>query len=334
VYAVITGAVNRGFSVANTWGHSPNSTSSRGNVTNTPDDYYVTGNVYYYALLFRALPTQIAGYFCVTYFPFIDINMRFMQPYKGMFDSPGTAAHSISLAYLTASSLKVPLDALDSCHYKVAWFAIMNTISPLLPIVVASLLTIEATDARVYFIMSKSAFSIIFVYLVAYTVSLPLAWPPRYRRLPRFTISLADLMGQCHQARFIADPIFDISRPRSSKEKMDAWILLRENKYLFGWYLGRDGKRHLGFDAVETENDGITGHVRFVPPSAKWVRALDKKPSWVARLFRRKVTKKNEDPGVYEMVCRRTRSGVYHRTQGEQEHEYFMSGARSTAVEV
>src|SRR5579862_9593513 len=204
------------------------------------------------------------------------------------------------------------------------------------PVRSISYISITETDSRVYFTFGLPALPVVMAYLLVYNISLPLAWPQRYRRLPRRMLSLADLMGQCHQARFLADPVFDISHPRSSNEKMNAWILLRENRYLFGWYLGRDGEQHLGFDVTETETGGPTSSVKWVPPKPNWVRAANRPPAFISRLFRRNGAKvvRSEDEESIEMQRSRTRLGAdgegLHRRYGD----YFMHGALSSAVDV
>jgi hypothetical protein len=57
-------------------------------------------------------------------------------------------------------------------------------------------------------------------YLLAFNVSLPFAWLTRSMRQPRYNTGLADIMGM-YQARFLADPLFDIASSDCSKEKME-----------------------------------------------------------------------------------------------------------------
>ena len=118
-------------------------------------------------------------------------------------------------------------------------------------------------------------------------------------------------MGTCHQARFLLDPLLDIAGPKCSKEKMQAQLLLRENRYLFGWYLGRDGKPHVGFDIAETEVCGFTGLVKWIPLTKDSKRKSDSKPPLLKRLFRKKYSKvqqKSAEEGM-EMVSILTHSG-------------------------
>lgn len=143
-----------------------------------------------YAILFRSIPTYVAGLFINTIIPSIDLNMRFMQPFVEMLpivQQPGQAAKTALLDYITLSSLQVPLTAYANEHYKVSWFSTLNTISPLFPIFVGGLLTVSPTPngEHVHLSFSLSAYIGIIVSLVLYSISLPFGYPHAHRLLPR-----------------------------------------------------------------------------------------------------------------------------------------------------
>jgi hypothetical protein len=246
-----------------------------------------------WALIFRSAPTYVAGLFTSTIIVWIDLNMRFMQPFRNMFGElpdesfgrrvkdfvgwpwwrrrtsmnaepeqriPAKAEESILLAYITLSPFQVPLTAWDKGHYKVCIYSTLSTLSPLFPIFVGGLLTVTPNETydRVNFSFSLSAYIGIVVSLVLYSFLLPMAMPGAYRLLPRQLYSLADLMVMCHESKFMASPHLDITDPdrTPSKEHMEARILLTDDRFLFGLYQGRDGHRHIGFDvAQEREPD-------------------------------------------------------------------------------
>jgi hypothetical protein len=99
-----------------------------------------------------------------------------------------------------------------------------------------------------------------------------MAMPGAYRLLPRQLYSLADLMAMCHQSKFMASPHLNIADQHRtpSKEHMEAHLLLTGDRFLFGRYNGRDGKRHIGFDvAQEPEEDGGPWkNVEHIPPES------------------------------------------------------------------
>ena len=334
IIGLTNGAIVKGGFSVEAWGHIANS-SSAANSTSAFDlawDSIKSGSIASYAYVFRALPTQLAYQFAVAYLPTLDRHMRFTQPFVGMFDEGGDAANTIALSYLTASSLDVPLHAFNKGHWKVAWFAILATLAPLFPILVSALFTITQTGSKLYLALEWPTFAMVMGFLLAFNVSLPLAWPTRSRMLPRYIFSVADIMGMCHQARFLADPLFNIASPGSSKEKLDAQLLLRENKYLFGRYLGRDGKSHIGFDVSETEIGGPTGTVKWIPPKAGYIREADKRPSVLYRLFQKKHGKLQRNASEEGVKLRhiRTRSGV----SLEEQHGQSERLSHSTGVHV
>jgi len=303
IYALVIRLPNKGFSLPNNlklpstfyygWGPS--------NHTLPPvDPADPKSTVLLWALIFRSAPTYVAGLFTSTIITWVDLNMRFMQPFRNMFGKrpnetfgyqvrdfigwpwwrrmkasafatepePATAAESILLAYITVSPLQVPLTAWDKGHYKVCIYSTLSTLSPIFPIFVGGLLTVtpDETYDRVNFSFSLSAYIGIMVSLVLYSILLPAAMPGAYRLLPRQLYSLADLMAMCHESRFMASPHLDITDPERtpSKEHMEARILLTDDRFLFGVYHGRDGHRHIGFDvAQEREPDfGALKNVR------------------------------------------------------------------------
>lgn len=262
-----------------------------------------------WALMFRSAPTYAAGLFTSTIVTWIDLNMRFMQPFRNMFGegrkksiwqrsrgwlgwrpraassannteppeedrTPAKVAESILLAYITVSPMQVPLTAWDNGHFKVCIYSTLNTLSPLFPIFVGGLLTVTPNEKydRVNFSFSLSAYIGIMVSLALYSILLPTAMPGAYRLLPRQLYSLADLMAMCHESKFMASPHLDIThRERTpSKQHMEARLLLTDDRFLFGVYHGRDGHRHIGFDVAQ-EREPDFGKLKNIGDSVKHI---------------------------------------------------------------
>ncbi|KUJ19635.1 uncharacterized protein LY89DRAFT_716177 [Mollisia scopiformis] len=256
-----------------------------------------------WALMFRSVPTYVAGIFTSTIITWIDLNMRFMQPFRNMFGEregspktawehvrdffgwrrrkaspnpdddkriPAKAEESILLAYLTISPLQVPLTAWNKGHFKVCIYSTLSTLSPLFPIFVGGLLIITPSPdyKRVEFSFSLSAYIGIMVSLALYALLLPAAMPGAYRLLPRQLYSLADLMALCHESKFMASPHLDItdSERTPSKQHMEARLLLTDDRFLFGKYRGRDGHGHIGFDVAQ-EREPDFGHLKDIGDS-------------------------------------------------------------------
>lgn len=360
LYGLASKNVMNGFSVPNKWGFNPSqnaSFGSIGNITFTPADHVGTelddpndpaSTLLIYALLFRTLPTQMAGMFSLGFMLQVDISMRFMQPFVSMFSSPATAADTILLGYLTASPLEVPLTALDNGHRKVAWFSTLATFSPLFPIFVGGLFTITSTRERVYFSFSLSAFIGCFTFLFIYCISLGFAWPQPHRRLPRHFHSLADLMAMCHQSRIFSSGYLSISDPEEkkahltrefkTKAHMNASILLRGDKYLFGQYRGRDNRWHLGFDIAWTLEDGRNRDVEFIPPGEEswWSKFEWEVLSRRGREYTRHVNSATLESsgGVFRkrrVFADRQEADRQHAVQ--QENSYEMHGVRGPSLD-
>jgi Protein of unknown function (DUF3433) len=262
-----------------------------------------------WALMFRSAPTYVAGLFTSTVVTWIDLNMRFMQPFRNMFGegpkksiwqhskdwlglrtraassasntktpeeerTPAKAAESILLAYITVSPMQVPLTAWDNGHFKVCIYSTLSTLSPLFPIFVGGLLTVTPNEEndRVNFSFSLSAYIGIMVSLTLYSILLPAAIPGAYRLLPRQLYSLADLMAMCHESKFMASPHLDIThRERTpSKQHLEARLLLTDDRFLFGVYHGRDGHHHIGFDVAQ-EREPDFGKLKNLRASVKHI---------------------------------------------------------------
>jgi hypothetical protein len=172
--------------------------------------------------------------------------------------------------------MQVPLTAWDKGHFKVCIYSTLDTLSPLFPIFVGGLLTVTPNETydRVNFSFSLSAYIGVMVFLALYSVLLPVAMPGAYRLLPRQLYSLADLMAMCHESKFMASPHLNITDQEytPSKQHMEARLLLEDDRFLFGVYHGRDGRRHIGFDVTQKREPGfgelknVENSVEHIPP--------------------------------------------------------------------
>ncbi|KAK5040737.1 hypothetical protein LTR13_003038 [Exophiala sideris] len=283
-------------------------------------------NLLVYALIFRSVPTYLAGLYVSWIIPAIDLNMRFMQPFVRMFgaDPPGAADKTILSAYITASPLQVPLSAYDNGDYKVSFFSTLNTLSPLFPIFIGGLLTLSKSPTNselVCFTFSLSAYMGVMTCLIIFSLSLPLAWPVIHRLLPRQFHSMADIMAMVHQAHLTADPDLDITWrseqqfPEAkdisrhvitpSKRHLEARLLLRRDRYHFGIYLGLDGQYHLGFDIakqvnVHTGRSEDTEDVRFVKPEGSRWEKYSSRGRTFTKLQNEAASKKNKTLRIEE----------------------------------
>jgi hypothetical protein len=94
-----------------------------------------------------------------------------------------------------------------------------------------------------------------------------MARPPPGYRLPRPVRTITDVLSYCYASRFLDDrgpdgkPIFSAQDIGDERVHLELRIHLSKKEYEFGSYLGRDGKRHIGFD-VSARNDEAGREVR------------------------------------------------------------------------
>jgi hypothetical protein len=265
IYGLVNGIVFRGFHLHKDW-----STPSSMNLTYGSHNWEIPpldptdakSKLVVYALVFRSAPVYISGLFTGTVVEYIDINMRFMQPFVNMFEKPGNAADTVLLAYITTSPLQVPITAIAKGHYRVALFSTLNTLAPLFPIFVGGLISLTSDDDTVIFTFSLSAYIGVMIFLIAWSLAFPFAWPYQARLLPRQFYSMADLICMCWASNFLRKPYLDIADPKRtpSKEIMEARILLSGDRFLFGHYTDEYDRLHIGFD-VHSSLDHDTGRV-------------------------------------------------------------------------
>lgn len=279
IYGLVNGIVFNGFQLDKDWSIPSNMSVSDGKHTiHLPpiDPTDPESKLVVYALVFRSAPVYVAGVFTATIVEWIDLNVRFMQPFINMFGKPGNAADTVLLAYITTSPLQVPITAVAKGHYRVATFSALNTLSPLFPIFIGGLLTLSDGGDKVIFTFSLSAYIGIMVFLSAWTLAMPFAYPVQKRLLPRQFYSMADLIAMCHKSSFIRKPYLDFADKKKtpSKDIMEARILLSGDRFLFGHYKDDQDRRHLGFDvhsSVDYETGIITstGKVQAITPEGE-----------------------------------------------------------------
>ncbi|OAG38520.1 hypothetical protein AYO21_07342 [Fonsecaea monophora] len=317
IYGLINGIVFHGFRLDKDWSIPSSMSVSAGNHTfHLPpiDPTDPESKLIVYALLFRSAPVYVTGVFTATIIEWVDLNMRFMQPFINMFGKAGDAADTVLLAYITTSPLQVPITAIVKGHYKVATFSILNTLSPLFPIFIGGLLQLEDDDEKVRFMFSLSAYIGIMVFLIAWSVAMPFAYPIQKRLLPRQFYSMADLMAMCHRSYFIQRPYLDFAdnRRTPSKEIMEARILMYGDRFLFGHYTDDEDRRHIGFDIHSTVDYSTgdveeTGLVVDISPRGEIDTLTSKTVKTMTNLFRNAGKVQNSSKGFVAWLRRTLR---------------------------
>ena len=89
--------------------------------------------------------------------------------------------------------------------------------------------------------------------------TLPVVRPTAAYRLPHQMLNIADLLSCCYASRALEDqtlnkPIFSVQGPTDARIHLVSQIHLARREYQFGFYVGKDGHTHLGFDVAERQN--------------------------------------------------------------------------------
>ena len=217
------------------------------------------------SFLFRFLPVLLMNIFG-TLWNNADHYYRYMQPFAGM-SVPAPATENILLDYPTCMPIDITVKAATRGHWRVALFSLLSLTSTIPPII-ASGIFVGSTDAtgvvvRLHPLNFWATFSI----LIISCLCIGYARPTTAYRLPRCIWNIANLTLFCYQSRIFDDeimekPVFSANDPLEERIHMESRIHLAKQNYVFGLYLGKDDKRHLGFDVAERQ--GPLGQVESV----------------------------------------------------------------------
>jgi hypothetical protein len=106
-----------------------------------------------------------------------------------------------------------------------------------------------------------------FVTVIFYLFVLPMARPTSGYRLPRYPKSISDTLSYCYASRILDDigpdgktPVF--SAQDHTQDLVKSWIKCSEEDYVFGLYVGKDERLHMGFDVANRRGMHV---IRFDP---------------------------------------------------------------------
>jgi hypothetical protein len=184
---------------------------------------------------------------------------RATQPYAGMSEA-APATQNLLLDYPSNLPVLVTIKAVKNHHWRVAFYSALSLASSAPPIVAAGIFTVTSIGTHLIVSIQEvrfwASFSIIILYLFCLIGVRP---PPRYR-LPRRITSINDVFSYCYQSRLLDDigvdgkPVFSAQDIGEGKDHLEARIHLAKKEYQFGLYLGKDGRRHMGFDVSSRDN--------------------------------------------------------------------------------
>lgn len=201
------------------------------------------------ALLFDLLSIEVntAAYF-----------YRLHQPIANM-QSPVSAEKSVLLDYVGRNAASAMLTAAANKHWRVAWLSFLDSVSAIPLILVANAVNAEETPDGWHVNVTGGKFYSLFALLIVYCVSIVLCRPPPEYRTLMVVSTLAELLTLCYDSHMLDGNEFSVQDASDREIHLVSKVHLAKRKYQFGLYMGRDGRRHLGFDA--TSDRAIEGDV-------------------------------------------------------------------------
>ncbi len=223
--------------------------------------------------LFSFIPCLLGTLLFLAWQP-IDTYFRAIQPFANLSSSPAgaSAAHSLLLSYPSRYPLQTSLLALQNHDYKVAWISLVSVLAATIPVLAGGIFTAQFfNQSQVRIAATMPAYYALCVFLGVYALSFLVVWPKRKRYLPHGISTLADYLSFLYGSPLLVDPLFAGVR---SKDELEARLMgrgsatrkkggkgqPREERFVFGVYVGRDGREHLGIDRLQRgEMAGRTG---------------------------------------------------------------------------
>ena len=212
------------------------------------------------SMLYRGLPALLMSYFSILWIR-ADIFYRTIQPFAGMQNaSPPT--FNILLDYPSCPPVLITLKAIKNKHWRVAFFSVLSLLSPIPPIVATGLFISTPTPIGFTISIEPINFWACFVILIVYLFCLVIVRPTSGYRLPRYAQNLGDVLCYCYASGILDDtgrdgnPVFSVQAKDDCRIHLESRIHLAKREYEFGLYLGKDGKRHVGFDIASRQEFG------------------------------------------------------------------------------
>lgn len=217
------------------------------------------------AILFRFLPVWILGLFSDLWFN-ADLFYRATQPLAAI-DGASPPRKNILLDYSTSIPILITIKAALNGHWRVALFSLHSLRGNIPPVIAARIFSSNLSASGYRLTIQPANFWFCFAVLVIYLFTIPLVRPTPAYRLPRVVVNISDLLSYCYASRILGNeilgrPIFSVQERIDEKLHLESKVHLAKQNYRFGFYLGKDGNRHIGFDVTERQN--FLGYIELV----------------------------------------------------------------------
>jgi hypothetical protein len=188
-----------------------------------------------------------------------DLYYRATQPYASV-NEAAPATKNLLLDHSSNHPVLVIIKAVKNHHWRVALYSALSLASSAPVMVANGIFTVTSTGTHLIVSNQEVSFWVSFCIIIVYIFCLIGVRPPPKYRLPRRITSINDVFSYCYQSRLLDDigvdgkPVFSAQDIGEGKDHLEARIHLAKKEYQFGLYLGRDGRRHMGFDVSSRDN--------------------------------------------------------------------------------
>ncbi|KAI5786133.1 hypothetical protein FPQ18DRAFT_264345 [Pyronema domesticum] len=172
----------------------------------------------------------------------LEKEMRILEPFWLLYKRHADSS-VLTLDYTATIPGFIIFKALSNGHLLLAWVTFVTVLIEILTVVLGSLDAQGGEESNLSSLLSFILAIIIFV-IVLFTGAIVLK-KRRRTFLPRQPGTISSVLAFIHQSKMLTD--FDGTEQQSTAERKEKLRGIG-NRYGFGWFVGRDGNRHLGID--------------------------------------------------------------------------------------
>ena len=182
----------------------------------------------------------------------LEKEMRMLEPFWQLFHRNAESG-VLTLDYSATIPGYIVIKALSKRHFLLAWVTTVTILIEVLTVVMGSL---DFQGGEESDLSSSISFSLaITIFVLVLATEWAVLHFRRHPFLPRQPGTISSVLAFIHQSRMLTD--FEGTETESTLQRKKRLARIGK-RYGFGWYLGRDGKRHLGID-----HEPLLEHYRF-----------------------------------------------------------------------
>ncbi|KAI5855165.1 hypothetical protein BZA05DRAFT_390706 [Tricharina praecox] len=172
----------------------------------------------------------------------LEKDMRMLEPFWQLFHR-NAGSSVLTLDYSATIPGYIIIKALSKGHFLLAWVTSVTILIEVLTVVMGSL---DVQGGEESHLSSSISFGLaIAIFVLVLITEWAVLYFRRHPFLPRQPGTISSVLAFIHQSRMLTD--FEGTETESTLQRKKRLAKVGK-RYGFGWYLGRDGKRHLGID--------------------------------------------------------------------------------------